>query len=218
MHYRFKGVEIHSENAAKPATDAAAYLVDWLRRRRRTYSALDYGCGKLRYTRHLACRSEHIGVVDSEVQLRRTQRIFGQQTSIAKYVKCRWPFHTLQHLEDFWTKSLRFYDFVLCANVLSAIPCPKARARSLRAIYAAVRRDGRVLFVNQHTNSYFTEVRKRPSTWPHLDGWVTTSSAGSFYYGVLNRYDTAALVSRFGFFAEETWINGQANYVLARKI
>ena len=217
MRYRIKGTDIRSENAAKPATDAAAYLVDWLRKRERTDSALDYGCGKLRYTQHLAHRSKHIGIVDSEVQLRRIQRIGGEQTSVVEYARKQWPSHTLQYLTDFWKKSSRCYDFVLCANVLSAIPCSRTRAKSLRAIHAALKQEGDVLFVNQHTNSYFTEVQKRPSTRAHLDGWLAESGSGASYYGILNRESVMKLVSRFGFSVEEAWISGQSNYVLAGK-
>ncbi|RKY07633.1 MAG: hypothetical protein DRP66_06310 [Planctomycetota bacterium] len=185
MHYKIKGTEIRSENAAKPATDAAASLVRWVCDRDSTPSALDYGCGKLRYTGHLAQRSKHIGLVDSEVQLTRTQRIHGEYTSIKAYAKKIWPSCTIQNLKDFWKQSAHRYHFVLCANVLSAIPCPKTRARSLRAIRAALAHNGRVLFVNQHTNSYFTEVRKRASSRPHLDGWIAESKGGSSYYGIL---------------------------------
>ena len=217
MRYTIKGTEIRSENAAKPATDAAASLVKWLCDRERTPSALDYGCGKLRYTGHLAQRSRHIGIVDSEVQLTRTQRIHGEYTSIKEYAKKTWPSCTIQHLKDFWRQSSRHYQFVLCANVLSAIPCPKTRARSLRAICAALAQKGHVLFVNQHTNSYFTEVRNRPSSRPHLDGWIAESKAGACYYGILNKDSIVKLVSRFGLSVEEAWIDGQSNFVLVSK-
>ena len=217
MRYRIKGTDIRSENAAKPATDAAAYLVDWLHKRDRTRFALDYGCGKLRYTQHLAHRSKHIGIVDSEVQLTRTQRIGGKQTSIVEYAKITWPSSTIQNLKDFWKQSAHRYHFVLCAHVLSAIPCPKTRARSLRAIRAAVEHNGRILFVNQHTNSYFTEVRKRQSTCPHLDGWIAKSKAGASYYGILNKDSVVKLVSRSGFSVDEAWIEGQSNFVLVSK-
>ena len=147
MRYKIKDSEIRSENAAKPAIDAAAFLVNWLRKRESTPSALDYGCGKLRYTAHLAHRSKHIGLVDSQVQIERTQRICGEYTSVKVFASQRWPGCTIQNLIEFWSCPARRYDFVLCAHVLSAIPCPKARAKSLRAIRAALTRGGHALFV-----------------------------------------------------------------------
>ena len=217
MRYKIKGTEIRSENAAKPAGDAAASLVRWLCDRDSTPSALDYGCGKLRYTGHLAQRSKHISIVDSEVQLTRTQRIHSEYTTIEAYAKKTWPGCTIQNLKDFWKQSAHRYHFVLCANVLSAIPCPKTRARSLRAIRAALEHNGRVLFVNQHTNSHFTEVRKRPTTRPHLDGWIVESKASASYYGILNKDSVVKLVSRFGFPVDEAWIERQSNFVLVSK-
>lgn len=217
MRYKIKGTEIRSENAAKPATAAAASLVRWLRDRETTPSALDYGCGKLRYTQHLARRSKHIGIVDSQAQLQRMQRICGEYTSVEAYARRKWPSCTIQHARHFWKRPARRYHFVLCAHVLSAIPCPKTRAKSLRAIRAALENTGHALFVSQHTNSYFTEVRKRPSTRPHLDGWIAESKGGASYYGILNRDSVMELVSRFGFVVEEGWIEGQSNYVLVSK-
>jgi hypothetical protein len=217
MRYKIKGTEIRSENAAKPASDAAASLIRWLCNRDRTPSALDYGCGKLRYTVHLAQRSKHIGIVDSELQLRRTQRIHSEYTSVEAFVKKTWPSCTIQHAKDFWKQSACRYHFVLCANVLSAIPCSRTRAISLRAIRSALEHKGRVLFVNQHTNSYFTEVRKRPTTRPHLDGWIAESKAGATYYGILNKDSVVKIVSRFGFSVDEAWIEGQSNFVLVSK-
>lgn len=217
MRYRTHGHEIRSENAAKPASAAAAHLVQWLEKRARTRSALDYGCGKLRYTKHLASRSQHVGLVDSEIQLSRTQKIDGQQVSVLDYVKKHWPRHTIQHLADFWKKPARSYGFVLCANVLSAIPCPKARAKSLRAIHGALENNGTALFVNQHTNSYFTQISQKPTTQAHLDGWLTVTPQGAAYYGILNRETVVKLVSRFGLHVEQAWVDGQSNYVLVSK-
>lgn len=211
MRYRFKDSEIRSENAAKPASDAAAFLVNWLRKRYFTPMALDYGCGKLRYTAHLAHRSDHIGLADSQVQIERIQRICGQYTTVKAYAARRWPGCSIQNLTEFWTRPAHSYDFILCANVLSAIPCPKTRAKSLRAIRAALTRDGFVLFVNQHTNSHFTEVRKRPSSQPHLDGWIVKSKYGVSYYGILNKDAVIKLATRYNFKVEDSWKEGQSN-------
>ena len=53
MIYRAKGHTIHSENAAKSPLQVSKYLVDWIKAREKVNSALDYGCGKLRYGVHL---------------------------------------------------------------------------------------------------------------------------------------------------------------------
>jgi hypothetical protein len=217
MRYKVRGIEIRSENAAKPAIAAASSLIRWLCNRKSTPSALDYGCGKLRYTHYIAQHSKHIGIVDSNIQLTRTQRVHGQSTSVQAYAKKIWRTCSIQHLEDFWRQPVRHYHFILCANVLSTIPCVKARAKSLRSIYAALKTNGRVLFVNQHTNSYFTEVRKKISSRPHLDGWVVSSKVGASYYGILCKNSVVKLVTRFGFHIEQAWNEGQSNFVLVSK-
>lgn len=217
MRYKIYNHEIRSENAARPASDAASHLVEWLKNRPRTNSALDCGCGKLRYTKHLAHRSPHIGLVDSKIQLTRIQKIFGQNISVVDYAKKHWPQHTLQYLVDFWAEPSRTYDFILCANVLSAIPCSKARAKSLRSIHYALQKNGTALFVNQHTNSYFTKIRQKPTTKAYLDGWLAVSSSGATYYGILNKNAVVKLVRRFKFDVKSAWVDGQSNYVLVSK-
>ena len=147
MHYRVKGALIRSENAAKPMADAAAPLVDWLLQRPRTKSALDYGCGKLRYTPHVAARSRHLGIVDSAEQLDRVQRIDGGEATVREHAGGKWPGCRIYDLTQFWKGISHSYGFILCANVLSAIPCPKVRARSLRSIRHALTPRGTVLVV-----------------------------------------------------------------------
>jgi hypothetical protein len=217
MRYRIKDIEIRSENAAKPATDASACLVEWLRDREYTQSALDFGCGKLRYTPHLAKKSKRLGIVDSEVQITRNQIIDGGYTSVHEYVRRKWPQCRIHVLEEFCKNPSHRYHFILCANVLSAIPCPKARAMSLRAIYNALLSNGQVLFVNQHSNSYFKEAPKKPNTRLHLDGWIVQSRGGASYYGILNKDSVIRLVVRYGFSIDKAWVEGQSNYVIASR-
>jgi hypothetical protein len=217
MHYRIKGILIKSENAAKPMMDAAGPLIEWLKQRPYTHSALDYGCGKLRYTRHLAARSRHLGITDSTVQLDRVQRIGGQMTNVRQYANAHWPTCHIYQLNQFWQGIPRSYGFILCANVLSAIPCPRIRARSLRALRAALTSNGTLLVVNQHMNSYFAEARQKSKAFAHLDGWVQQSRKGAAYYGILNQESTIRVLTRFGFLVADAWNSGQSNYVLVRR-
>jgi hypothetical protein len=109
------------------------------------------------------------------------------------------------------------YDLVLCANVLSAIPSPRARSKSLRAICSCLSRDGRVLIVNQHTNSYFTHVRQSPLSTSYGDGWLLRSTKGAAYFGILTKAKVATILKRHGFEVTESWIEGQSNYTLAKR-
>jgi hypothetical protein len=217
MHYRVKRMLVKSENAAKPVTHAASPVIEWLKQRPYTRSALDYGCGKLRYTSHLAAKSRHLGITDSSVQLDRIQRIGGRATSVRQYASECWPNCHIYDLVQFWQGIPCSYGFILCTNVLSAIPCPRIRAKSMRAIWAALKSHGRLLVVNQHSNSYFTETRHKSEAYAHLDGWLLRSRNGAAYYGILDQESTIKLLTRFGFAVVDAWINGQSNYVLAKR-
>ena len=217
MRYRVKGMLVRSENAAKPMTDVAGPLVEWLKRRPYTHSALDYGCGKLRYTLYLVTRSEHLGITDSAVQLNRTQCIGGRMTNVRQYAGEHWPACQIYELDEFWHGIRRRYAFILCANVLSAIPCPRIRAKSLRALHTALTSNGTLLVVNQHANSYFTKASQKAGAFPHLDGWVLQSRKSAAYYGILNQKSTIKILTRFGFAVVDAWNNGQSNYVLVRR-
>lgn len=217
MRYLVKGVEIRSENAAKPASDASRSVIDWLDGRDRTESALDYGCGKLRYTFELHRCSDHIGIVDSKIQLSRIQRIFKEDISVKDFARKTWPSCSIQDLESFWKRPIRKYDFVLCSNVLSAIPNRKIRARSMRAIHFALKKKGTVLFVNQHTNSYFKKMREDKSSRLHLDGWILQKKTKSSYYGILDKDAVIKLTTRYGFSVLDAWVSGQSNFVLVTR-
>jgi hypothetical protein len=218
MHYQIHNMVIRSENAAKPAADAAAPLVRWLLQRENSPSALDYGCGKLRYTHHVAVQSKHIGICDSSVQLTREQVIHGVRTSVHAFARDRWPRCRIHVLEEFLRRRHCKYHFVLCANVLSAIPSRHVLARSLRAIRDVLTAKGQVLFVNQHTNSYFTLIRHKESSRPFLDGWISEARGHFSYYGILNKDRVIELATIHGFRVIEAWIDGQSNYVLAEAL
>ncbi len=217
VHYRVRGELVRSENAAKPMEDAAGPLVEWLGGRPVTNSALDYGCGKLRYTPHVAARSRYLGIVDSAHQLDRVQRIDGVRTTVRAYAEARWPGCLVYDLTRFWNGIRHTYDFILCANVLSAIPCPRARARSLRSIRRTLTPRGTLLVVNQHTNSYFSDVSRREEAIPHLDGYLLPSRRGASYYGILTKDTTIRLLERYGFAVVDAWIEGQSNCVLVKR-
>jgi Methyltransferase domain len=217
MRYRILGTEVRSENAAKPMGQPFQALVRWLASRSRVSAALDYGCGKLRYTPYLARSCLALGIVDSNVQLERPQLIDGRLTSVSRYARRRWPQCRVYVVEQFWAGVRERYDFVLCANVLSAIPSRRARSRSLRAIKACLPPGGECLVVNQHANSYFQEAKRRAGAVAHLDGWMLHSLRGACYYGILGRDKTVRILRSVGFAVLDAWVEKQSTFVLAAK-
>lgn len=216
MHYKIKDINIKSENSAKSVQQSSNYLVSWLLNHDRVDSALDYGCGKLRYTGYLSTISSSLAITDSLIQLNRRQRINRIETTVREYVKIQWPTCVIYDLETFWSGIHEKYNFILCANVLSAIPSAKIRAKSLKAIHSALAENGELLVVNQHTNSYFTKIRNQHTSMEHLDGWIAQSKSGCSYYGILDKDITVSLLKRYGFAVIKGWNHGQSNYVLVK--
>ena len=170
MHYNLKGLAIRSENAAKSPREVSRRLVDWIHGNVHANASLDFGCGRLRYTPYLAARSNRLAIVDSPQQLDRKIRTRRGVTSVREIAMHRWPGCQVFTTEQTWGGLPEKYDFILCANVLSAIPSRTIRGRPLNAIRMLLADGGRVLVVNQHTNSYFTNARSRPNAKSHLDG------------------------------------------------
>jgi hypothetical protein len=214
MRYRVKGLEIRSENAAKPISQSSGYLRKWLMNVKPVGAALDYGCGKLRYGESLASRCSSLTFVDSAIQLDRLQVIDGVKTSVRDYVESHWTHARVLDPASF-ASDRRTYSFVLCANVLSAIPDPRVRAAILRQILVSLKKKGRALFTSQYRNSYFKQLANAPNSKPHLDGWIVESAHGPAYYGILPRPKIETLLRRNGFAIRESWINDQSAYVLA---
>jgi hypothetical protein len=215
MHYRIRGKLIASELAAKPPSQASNYLVAWLKEHDPVISAVDYGCGKLRYASALNHVAQSLTVVDSPIQLDRPQIIDGVETTVRRLAKKRFPQMRIETVSEFEMNTRPKFDFALCSNVLSAIPNKTARSRALVAIKRRLKVSGALLVVNQHTNSSFTGFARRDDTVRHLDGWMIQKNESGFYYGILDMKKTREILEAEGFQIIEHWIAGQSNYALA---
>lgn len=217
MHYRTRGLVIRSENAAKVPAEVSGGLRDWLLQNVSAERALDYGCGRFRYAPYLVRKSRRITLVDSTAQLDRTTKVAGRTTTLRRYAEAKWPTCSIYSTTEFWAGVSERFDFALCANVLSAIPSQRIRARSVQAIRSALTSSGLALFVHQHTNSFFTQLRQDPRATPHLDGWILRSRKGPSYFGVLPRSKMVRLVEANRMRVRDAWVVGQSNYVLASR-
>ncbi len=77
------------------------------------------------------------------------------------------------------------YDFILCANVLSAVPSHTARSRRLRSLREGLRPRGRLLAVTQYTNSCLSAYASDRRAERFLDGYLIRSSRGTFFFRVI---------------------------------
>jgi len=215
VRYRARGREVRSEDAAQASTHRARFLQRWIEQHPHVKQALDYGCGKLRYSPVLAGRCDHLTLVDSEVQIQRLQPIVGRRTTIPEWVAANLPRTRVLTADQFQQDGTN-YDLVLCSNVLSAIPSYSTRRHIVTGIRDHLRGTGHSLFVTQYRHSYFTRMRRSDRAIQYLDGWLVESTRGTHFYGVIDRESLVRLVRSCKLDIEASWTNDKSAYVLAR--
>jgi SAM-dependent methyltransferase len=202
VHYKVRGAIVRSENAAKPAAQAAKAVRDWLRRQPMVGDALDFGCGKLRYAAYIAARAKRVTFVDSAIQIMRPQRLLGRRTTVCDSVKRRWPASRVLDAAAF-RKDWRRYDLALCANVLSAVPSRRMRLNILRTICQRLRPHGLCLLVSQYRNSDFVAAASRPGAQWYQDGWILKGRRGVSFYAPLGAERLRDMARRAGLSVRE---------------
>jgi len=214
MRYVIRGLEIRSENAAKPAGSASRWVLRWIRCLPHDLSGLDIGCGKLRYTIPLSKRIAKVTAVDSSVQLDRLQIVSGRLRSVRLYASESLRNVKIHSLEDStWRR--RRYQVVLCTNVLSAIPCTKTRQRLVRDAFSCLAPDGKLLITTQYRNSHFSGWKTDPKAIPYLDGFLVTGKRGTSFYGLLDAAALTSLCLRCGFRVAQSGHVKELAYVVA---
>lgn len=215
MRYKVNGYCIKSENAAKPCGQASQYLVGLLKDLAPFAHALDFGCGKLRYAQHLYHCSRRLTLTDSAEQLKRQQVVLGEFTSVRGYVHDWWYDSRVLDLTQLRTDRTK-YDFVLCANVLSAIPDCSDRVAALRSLASKVTKSGSILVGCQYTNSYFCNRMRDKNVTKYNDGFILGPPSNASFYGLVNLDRLTQYIESAGFVPNECWRNDQTAYVLAK--
>ncbi|MBB4377228.1 hypothetical protein [Bradyrhizobium sp. SBR1B] len=215
MRYKIgKDIIVRSENAAKPETQSSAYLNKLISRLEPVRSSFDFGCGKLRYERAIAKTTEELALVDSEVQLSRTQMIRGRSTNIRNHVgKSN---HVHAYTVGQFAALDRKYDRGFCINVLSVIPSASVRLGIVQLVRAKLKPRATCLFVTLYRNSDFTRMQKLPNCQPYGNGFLMDSLRGYSFYGLIPPDDLAGLVKRAGFMIESIVLDEGSAYLWAR--
>lgn len=213
MLYRIGRHAIRSERAAKPAGQASKYVINLLASLGHFGIAVDYGCGRLRYGCRLYHQSDVLIVVDSEAQIDRRLELFGERTTVREYVHERWHSTTAMDLTEFSLCKAKA-DFILCANVLSAIPLGRDRIIALQKIREHLAPNGQVLVFCQYTNSYFCSKLRDPRVTKFGDGFVLVSGDNASFYGLINLESLCNLVEKAGLKPQRAWRANQTAFVL----
>ena len=209
MNYNVCGVVIRSENAAKPYTMASKDICEYIRKLEKNGCALDYGCGKLRYSEQLVEKFENVTFLDSKKQLERVQMIRGEKTTVLKYIDKNYKKANYVFCEDV-EKIVLEYDFILCANVLSAIPCQSTIDNIFLNIKRLLSLNGEALIVNQYKCSSFNKYKNGTE---YLYGHINKNCRGSFYYGLLSNKLVESICLRNGLSVINSWSKNGSSYV-----
>jgi hypothetical protein len=214
MRYKLpSGIEIKTENAAKPESQPARFLLDLFTDLSHAVSSFDYGCGKLRYQRAIAETTDVLAIIDSEVQLSRLQLLRRKETSIRDLFK---QSNRIQVYNDVQFQELNTrFERGFCINVLSVIPSYRRRRQVLDAIHKKLTPRGECLFVVQYRNSDFTRMKRMPNAKPWLDGFLIDSLRGYSFYGMISPQRLERALKRAGFRIRETKLNEGSAYTWA---
>lgn len=216
MRYRVNGSAIiRSENAAKPKCQRSKFLDEYIRELQPVGKSFDLGCGKLRYFESISAVSDTVVLVDSEIQLSRSQSLqpFGQ-TSIRTVVEGS-NAADCENLSEFRKGEARF-DRGFCLNVLPIIPCEKMRKRTIKAALDNLRSGGQCLFSAHYNNKEYRKLASASGSVPFRDGYLLKSLRGYSFFAILHPLKLAKMVTDAGFeIADERSVNG-ARYLLAK--
>jgi 2-polyprenyl-3-methyl-5-hydroxy-6-metoxy-1,4-benzoquinol methylase len=215
MRYAANGYDVHAEHAALSSERGARWLLDWITDLDSTYTALDYGCGRLRYSLALARACHSVTVVDSRRQFSRSMVIHGQKTTIPDFARDNSQNIHSCVAEEF--SDLDSYDLALCVNVLSSIPNQRSRNIVMRTILRSLKMTGVALFVNQHRNSYFRSYNERKDVKSYFDGWLIPNRGKICFYGLIHPDSLAKKCRKIGYHVMKSGCKGESGYVLCAK-
>ena len=183
MHYQIDNFTIKSENAALSNKQTNKNVLKKIETLSNHMTALDYGCGKLRYTIPLSKTVNDVVAIDSPEQLDRKQVIDGIKTTIRDYVLTNNKINVFEINSQEWL--IKRYDFILCTNVLSTIPFHQVRLNVLKNIESSLKDDGEAFISVQYRNSYFKEYGTRQNATCFYDGWILTNKNSRTFYGLI---------------------------------
>lgn len=215
MRYRFKGVELRTENAAKPHRQASKWLIHEISQVSSDSVALDYGCGKFRYTIPLSRRVKYVCAVDSLYQIDRKQQVANRRTTLRKYARAHMKNVAVYEIQSTGWRRMKF-DFILCANVLSVIPRRALRVTVLCQLKRVLKPGGRILISTQFRNTHFKQWETNPNATWIRDGWFVNGVRGASFYAIIPPKKLYRLCCDAGLSMDRMGSRGETAFVSAK--
>ena len=216
MHYNVNDCVIKSENAALSSKQKNSQIVRFIEDLDNCNSILDYGCGKCRYSKLLFEKSNALTLVDSEIQVNRIQIIHNERTTIREFASKRLNSSKVVTIEEIDTINDK-YDFILCSNVLSAIPLEEFRIKALENIYNLLSNNGKALISVQYRNSYFDTYKTNPNAQEHYDGWIIKTGNSYSFYGLIKPDALIDLCENVGLIIKKKILKDGSIYLFLQK-
>lgn len=191
-------------------------VLDWIGRLPRHTTALDLGCGKLRYSIPLARRIRVVVAVDSRIQVDREQMVNRKTCSVREYASRALKNVKVYASDECFWKRLN-YDVVVCTNVLSAIPSQSTREHLIASAYRCLKPGGQLLLTTQFRNSHYSGWKSNPRARPYLDGFIVKGLQGASFYGLIDAASLRRLCKRCGFRAVASGHVGELAFVVAER-
>ena len=216
MRYVINDCLIKTENAALSSHQTNAQVLKYIEILSTDINILDFGCGKCRYSRQLNSKSKNLVLLDSEIQISREQIICDVMTTVKDFAKTHLSNTSVYALENAKDIDCKF-DFILCSNVLSAIPSTEDRISSLNHIKELLDKKGKALITVQYYNSYFNTYSKNPKTIEYNDGWLIPKGNDYTYYGIIKPLVLIEYCKKVGFIISDKYSNDGSIYLTVQK-
>jgi SAM-dependent methyltransferase len=215
VRYRIDNkIIIRSENAAKPSSQRSAYLASVLNKLPIVGASFDYGCGKLRYYDLILRSTGYLVLVDSEIQLSRSQILARQRTSVRRFIG-RSNRVTVANVAEFGGDETQF-DWGFCINLLSVIPILATRERVIRLIHSKLRPGATCVFVVKFRNSDFTRMGGMLNARIWRDGILIDSLRGFSFYALIKPDQLVSMLIGGGFQIADLTLNDGSAYIVAQ--
>lgn len=212
MHYKINDKLIKSEYAAKSIKQTNKEVLKIINELPNDIVTLDYGCGKLRYTIHLSKKVKHVYSIDSSEQINRKQLIKDVKTTVKDYSN-KLDNVTVLTLEDnCWKKNK--YDFIICCNVLSAIPIYEKRIEIFKNIKKLLNYNGKALISTQYSNTYFNKYKIRKDCQKYYDGWIINGKKSTAFYGIITLEKLIYYAKKVGLNIEKSYKKNGSAYLI----
>lgn len=216
MHYKInEKIVVSSENAALSTQRVNKEIEKTILQLPKNCNALDYGCGKLRHTLVLSKVVNRVVAIDSEEQLCRNQIINGKRTSVYSYVSEMLNVEVYNTISPAWRN--KEYDFILCSNVLSAIPIEETRINVLKDIFSCLKPHGKALISLQYRNTYYKQYSARDNVIEYNGGWIIRVKNQYRYYGIIMPERLLGLLCSIGFQIDKEKRKDGSIYILVQK-